>query len=1095
MRKYLLSILLLCCTTLWASAADRIVKGTVTSAEDGFMLIGAAVFLDSKDLESVEDSWKGVVTDVDGNFTIQIPEGINRFFCSYLGHATQEVKLVPGKDHYTIVLKPESQMLDAVVVTGYQTIEKRKLTAAVTKVDLSDAVIGSVKSVDQALAGQIAGLQVTSTSGAPGAPMKIRIRGTSSLNGTQDPLWVLDGIPLEGTDIPKHDNVDIDNIRQSSIAGINPADIENITVLKDAAATAIYGARAANGVIVITTKSGKQGKPRVNFSTRLTYSPRLSTSRLNLMNSDEKVGLELDLLRSPFTIYNQKGEVYRTLDRHGLVQNYIDGGMDALTPEALKDLEQLRSTNTDWGKILFRDAFNQEYNVNISGGGEKVTYYNSVGYNEENGNVKGVKNNRLNIVSKTSYRMNDMFKVGASIFANRRKNDTYLRDKYGLINPLYYSRRANPYFRSYDENGNYLYDYDVQNSTDTDLGFNIFEERANTSSEETINSIATIFDLEFRLNDHFKFTTQLGLQYDSTSKEEIADKESFTMRDLRKLSRYTNSEGKPDYFLPEGGFHKAYENTNSQMTWKGMGEYRTSIGDNHELEVMLGSELRKTKYETLFTAGYGFDRKTLTTKPVLFPDEDKARMFPLHTKTSKENAYASFFSTMSYSFKQRYTFGGSIRMDGSDLFGVAKKYRYLPLYSVSTLWRLSNESFMASATWLDNLALRASYGLQGNIDKNTSPYLVGDYRVDAILPGGSEHMIEINSAPNAKLRWEKTHSVNAGLDVSVLDSRINMSLDYYYRKGVDLIGLQMLPLESGFTSSTINWASMTNQGIELALSTRNIVTKNFTWETNFNFSYNNNKVLRETVADNATYPSREGYPVGAIFAFKTAGLDQDGYPLFVNKEGDKVTLKELYRLEDPGWGFPMASSDVTPQEEREFYSYKGTSEPPYTGGIINNFTYKNWELSVNFAYNFGGHVRTSPSYEALDYDRGKNTNKDILDRWTPDNTSSKLPALFTDDKRMDEYYWYSSRNEIYRNLDIWVKKLNYIRLQNIRLGYRIPDVLLKHIGLHTATVALEGRNLFVAGANYKNYLDPESMGNPYAAPMPKSVTFNLNLSF
>ena len=1095
MRKYLLSILLLCCTTLWASAADRIVKGTVTSAEDGFMLIGAAVFLDSKDLESVEDSWKGVVTDVDGNFTIQIPEGINRFFCSYLGHATQEVKLVPGKDHYTIVLKPESQMLDAVVVTGYQTIEKRKLTAAVTKVDLSDAVIGSVKSVDQALAGQIAGLQVTSTSGAPGAPMKIRIRGTSSLNGTQDPLWVLDGIPLEGTDIPKHDNVDIDNIRQSSIAGINPADIENITVLKDAAATAIYGARAANGVIVITTKSGKQGKPRVNFSTRLTYSPRLSTSRLNLMNSDEKVSLELDLLRSPFTIYNQKGEVYRTLDRHGLVQNYIDGGMDALTPEALKDLEQLRSTNTDWGKILFRDAFNQEYNVNISGGGEKVTYYNSVGYNEENGNVKGVKNNRLNIVSKTSYRMNDMFKVGASIFANRRKNDTYLRDKYGLINPLYYSRRANPYFRSYDENGNYLYDYDVQNSTDTDLGFNIFEERANTSSEETINSIATIFDLEFRLNDHFKFTTQLGLQYDSTSKEEIADKESFTMRDLRKLSRYTNSEGKPDYFLPEGGFHKAYENTNSQMTWKGMGEYRTSIGDNHELEVMLGSELRKTKYETLFTAGYGFDRKTLTTKPVLFPDEDKARMFPLHTKTSKENAYASFFSTMSYSFKQRYTFGGSIRMDGSDLFGVAKKYRYLPLYSVSTLWRLSNESFMASATWLDNLALRASYGLQGNIDKNTSPYLVGDYRVDAILPGGSEHMIEINSAPNAKLRWEKTHSVNAGLDVSVLDSRINMSLDYYYRKGVDLIGLQMLPLESGFTSSTINWASMTNQGIELALSTRNIVTKNFTWETNFNFSYNNNKVLRETVADNATYPSREGYPVGAIFAFKTAGLDQDGYPLFVNKKGDKVTLKELYRLEDPGWGFPMASSDVTPQEEREFYSYKGTSEPPYTGGIINNFTYKNWELSVNFAYNFGGHVRTSPSYEALDYDRGKNTNKDILDRWTPDNTSSKLPALFTDDKRMDEYYWYSSRNEIYRNLDIWVKKLNYIRLQNIRLGYRLPDVLLKHIGLHTATVALEGRNLFVAGANYKNYLDPESMGNPYAAPMPKSVTFNLNLSF
>lgn len=228
MRKYLLSFLILCCTAFGASAANRIIKGTITSAEDGFMLIGATVFLDAKDLEKAgaANSVKGSVTDVDGNFSLSVPEGVNRFFCSYLGHTTQEVALVAGKDHYNIILHPSSLMLDAVVVTGYQTIEKRKLTAAVTKVELSDAMLGSVKSVDQALAGQIAGMQVSSTSGAPGAPMKIRIRGTASLNGTQDPLWVLDGIPLEGTDIPKHDNVDIDNLRQSSIAGINPADIE-----------------------------------------------------------------------------------------------------------------------------------------------------------------------------------------------------------------------------------------------------------------------------------------------------------------------------------------------------------------------------------------------------------------------------------------------------------------------------------------------------------------------------------------------------------------------------------------------------------------------------------------------------------------------------------------------------------------------------------------------------------------------------------------------------------------------------------------------------------------------------------------------------
>lgn len=234
---------------------------------------------------------------------------VTRLFCSYVGHEVQELKLVPGKDQYEITLFPSAQMLDAVVVTGYQTVERRKLTAAVGKLNISDETIGAVKSIDQALAGQIAGLSVTSTSGAPGAPAKIRIRGTSSLNGTQDPLWVLDGIPLEGTDVPQSNVLnDVSNIQQSSIAGLNPADIENITVLKDAAATAIYGARAANGVIVITTKKGKVGKPVINFSSKFTYMPTLSTNRLNMLNSQEKVDLELELLRSNFAYGDNKGE-------------------------------------------------------------------------------------------------------------------------------------------------------------------------------------------------------------------------------------------------------------------------------------------------------------------------------------------------------------------------------------------------------------------------------------------------------------------------------------------------------------------------------------------------------------------------------------------------------------------------------------------------------------------------------------------------------------------------------------------------------------------------------------------------------------------
>lgn len=840
MKKRVL-IVLLCFVGALSSAfaAEKKVQGVVISSEDNLPLIGASVYVTAEDLKKAgsAQTTMGVITDVDGQFSIAIPAGITRFFCSYVGYDVLEVKLVPGKEHYEITLHASSQMLDAVVVTGYQTVERRKLTAAVSKLDISDETIGAVKSIDQALAGQIAGLSVSPTSGAPGAPAKIRIRGTASLNGTQDPLWVLDGIPLEGTDVPEPDELnDITNMKQSSIAGLNPADIENITILKDAAATAIYGARAANGVIVITTKKGKVGKPVINFSSRFTYTPTLSLDRLNLLNSAEKVGLEMDMIRNNYSPDNHKGGVYNILSNYNELSAFQNGGWDALSSDTQAAINRLKSVNTNWGDILFRDAFSQEYNLSLSGGTERVTYYTSFGYYKEDGNVDGVGMDRFNLVGKTSYKVNSILKVGASMFANRRKNTNYLTDAYGMSNPVFYSRKANPYFELYDKNGNYNYDYDIQNNTDKDLGFNIFEERQNTSNESVVNSFSSIFDAELRFNDKWKLTSQFGYQLEKTSREEIADWESYAMRYYYKLSEYSQG-GETKHFLPEGGMQKSYENSNSQITWKAMGEYRDSFNDIHELEVMAGTELRKTWYETLFSAGYGFDRKTLTTKPVIFPNESYATSFPLHQTTYKENAYVSFYSTASYSLLNRYTVGGSIRFDGSDLFGVDKKYRYLPLYSVSALWRLSQEPFMQQAKWVDNLVFRASYGLQGNIDKNTSPFLLGTYRSESILPGVSEDVIIINSAPNKKLRWEKTQSVNAGFDFSVLNQAINLSVDYYYRKGTDLIALRMLPLETGFTSMNVNWASMENKGVEISLSTRNITTKNFSWYTNFNFAY------------------------------------------------------------------------------------------------------------------------------------------------------------------------------------------------------------------------------------------------------------------
>lgn len=1086
-RRLSVAFLLLIGTFTYALAANRQVEGVVISSEDNLPLIGASVYVTADDLKKVgnNQSTIGVITNIDGQFSISIPEGVTRFYCSYVGYDVLEVKLVPGKNKYDITLQPSAHMLDAVVVTGYQTVERRKLTAAVSKIDISDQMMGATKSIDQALAGQIAGLSVSNISGTPGAPAKIRIRGTSSLNGTQDPLWVLDGIPLEGTNIPNMEVLkDIDNIGQTAIAGLNPADIDNITILKDAAATAIYGARAANGVIVITTKKGKVGKPVINFSTKLTYSPKLNIDRLNLLNSEEKVGLELDLLAAGYPYRETKGEVYRIISGLGELSNFKDGGWNALSSNAQSAINKLKATNTDWSDILFRDAFTQEYNLSLSGGSEKATYYTSFGYMKENGNIPNVSAERLNLVMKTSYKVNSILKVGASMFANRRKNSSYLPDSDGLTNPIFYSRLANPYFTPYNENGNYNYDIDVENDVDMDFGFNPFEELKNTTNETTINGLSSIFDAELRFDDRFKFTTQLGLQLDKTSIEKIADEESFAMRKEKKNHR---SNGVT--YLPAGGFHKANENSLSQLTWKAMGEYRDTYNDIHEFEAMVGTEIRKTWEEKLYSAGYGFDRKTLTTKPIIFPEESQA--FKLHEKGHVENAYVSAFSTLSYSLLNRYTLGGSIRFDGSDLFGVDKKYRYLPLYSVSGLWRISQEPFMASAKWIDNLVVRASYGLQGNIDKNTSPFLLGNYRIENILPGGSEDMIDVSGAPNKKLRWEKTHSVNAGFDFAVLNQAINLSVDYYYRKGVDLIGTQMLPLETGFEMLTVNWASMRNQGVEVALSTRNVHTKNFMWTTNFNFAYNNNKVLKEALREDALEPGREGYPVGALFALKTAGLDEEGYPMFQDKDGKAVSAMEFFKLQE--WGF--GATDLTARERRELYTYAGTADCPYTGGFNNTFTYKAFELGVNFSFDFGGKVRSQPTYSIVDFDKGRNTNRDILNRWTPENTETIFPVLLSQNERLDEYMWYSNQNEIYRNLDIWIRDLNYVRLQNIRLGYTLPTNFSRMLGMTSATVAIEGRNLLVFGSSYKNYLDPETMSNAYATPAPKSVTLSLNLIF
>lgn len=1075
-------LLLICCQQL--AAQERTITGKIL---DGSLpdepLIGATIAIGDGKLQN------GTVTDYNGEFTLKVPQDTKVLTVRYLGYENGKITLVDGTDHYVVTLKSASHSISEVVVTGYQKIDRRKLTASVSQLNISDESVGAIKNIDQALGGQIAGLSTLPSTGAPGAPVKIRIRGTASINGTQEPLWVLDGIPLEGTDIPNIDNLnDVNDIYQTSIAGLNPTDIDNITVLKDAAATAIYGARAANGVIVITTKRGKESGPIVNFNTRLTFSPKVDINRLNLLNASEKVDLELALLASNYEYRQHKGGVANILDKLNEFNAYRAGGWNALSATAQQQINNLRDINTDWNDILFRNVFNQEYNASVSGGSDRASYYASAGYYDEQGIVKGVENNRYNFTLKGTFKINKKLTLGASIFANQRKQASFLTDTGGFTNPVYYSREANPYFQPFKADGSYNYDTNVQGRESNAPDFNIFEERANTSKRRRDYSIMSIIDAEYKINSDLKLTSQFGYQFDNYNLCRYQGGDSYAMRKEKEYATYMTSGGVQQTIFPEGGANRITDSYKRQWLWKAMAEYNHRFAKYHDVELMLGTEVRHNITQSTSSNAYGYDARTLTTKPVVFPSQSIAERYPLHQETRLENAYVSWYATGSYTYHYRYTLGASVRFDGSDVFGVAKKYRYLPLYSVSALWRVSEEKWMQPLTWISDLRLRASYGLQGNIDKSTSPYLIGTIDKASIL-GKNETMIAAETAPNPNLKWEKTSNVNLGLEAAFLDSRIHFSVDYYHRKSSDLIGIRMLPLETGFASTTINWASMKNDGWELSLSTRNIVTRDFHWTTNLNLGFNTNKIINESVAQNSTYPSRQGYPVGALFAYKTAGLDSEGYPLFLAADGSKVSAADFFKLNRYG------ASQLTAEQQRAQYTYMGSTDPKCSGGLINNFEYRNWQLGVNFMFNLGMKVRVQPSYSPTYFDRGLNTNRDILSRWTATNTGGTFAALMVSTPaRLAEYTRYAEYNT-YSMLDIWVRNSSYARMQSLRLGYKLPKKWLAKFGISSASLSLEGRNLLVIASNYNNYLDPETMGNPFAQPVAKSYIFGLNVNF
>lgn len=1084
---------------LLSAQEQKVISGTVLDAMET-PIPGVSVYVASslvgnktKNEGVLEGAMLGTVTDFDGNFELKAATDVKYITISYTGYETKQVAITKSSKSLTITLKESIEDLEEVLITtGYQKIEKRKVTSASTSIDLTEIQQAGVSNVDQMLTGQLSGVQVQTTNGSPGAPAKISIRGTSTLSGTSDPLWVLDGIPLESNDIPKdfRDKDNIDNLQAYPIAGLNPEDIESITVLKDASATSIYGARAANGVIVITSKKGKEGDMRITVNANAFVTQKPDFDRLNLMNSSQKVDFELYLAgRTDLNYQEERGAIARILNGAGEYGKFQRNGFESLSTDTQSAINNLRNTNTKWEDELYQVALNQQYSVSLSGGNAKNNYYLSLGIFDELGSTKGAGQQRYNITLKDNFSINDKLEVGAALFASQNKTSSYITGADAYTNPSYYSRNANPYLKLRDADGNYIYDPDLVERSDLNLNYNVLEEAENTNYELAANSIKSIFNVDYKLNKAIHFSTQLGLQFDFNKTEKFSDKNSYYTRKYRQNSRYNTADGE-DFYMPEGGIIQNWNADVFQYNWKTTAQYNTSFNNRHELDVLLGAEFRRNKRTEIHTKGFGFNSKTLTTVPITNERALTNSLFDTYGKTQDENAYASFFGTASYTLDRKYTLFTSLRYDGSNVFGVNPKYRYLPIWSVAGSWNAYNEDFMLGLDFVSDLKLRASYGIQGNIDKSTSPFVVGEYYKTSILPGITEEIIRSLNAPNPNLRWESTTSTNIGLDLGLFNNRIYLSGDYYYRKSTDLIGLKSVPLESGYSFINTNWATISNRGFELAINTTNIVTPNFTWTSGFNISHNKSIVNAIEAREEDFKPSLKGYSPNAIFAIKTAGIDSNGIPLFW-KDGKKVTAVDFYNLEEGTNG-----SQLSRQDHRDLYTHVGNGDPKFSGGFRNTLTYKQFSFRVLSHFNIKQTIKTTPNYHPTTIQPGNNYTTEVLEAGKgnlPGFIGYNSPGFGTD----LVYNWYNSYDDgnTFNDLDIWVKDISYIRISSIKLSYSLPAIQLERLNLSSFTFNIEGRNLFVISSNYDGYFDPETYGSNYAQPVPKIISAGFNLSF
>lgn len=1096
-RAILFALVCLTATTLAAQTPEATVKVSVTVVDaERTPLPGVSVQIQGKK--------QGVISDYDGKVDFWVDEGSVIEF-RYVGMETYTVRV----DHPLkgeIVMKDAAAQLDGLVVTGYTTTTKKRTTGSVATLSSTDLKGAPTANLDMLMQGKIAGVDIKAVSGRPGESAKIRIRGTNTITGNADPLWVVDGVPLQ-KDIPtvstsRIKSGDFNDIFTNGISGINPNDIESITVLKDASAAAIYGSRAAGGVIVVTTKRGREGKMNVSYSANVSIVAKPGRDA-NLMNSTQKLAWEQELWDEFSAEGFANGTHYPVIGAVGQIR--AGYGQYAGMSKAEQDAEiaRLGSQTTDWFDQLFRNSVSNSHYLSLSGGSDKTQYYVSLGYARNNGLVRKTDYERYNVNSKLDLKPSSRLKIGFQIDLSMQKSNSPSLN----VDPFKYAYFANPYERVYNADGSYAADGtyfsmprangDVDRNLPTG-GFNIMREIDETSSESKNWNAGVVATLSYRIIDNLTFEGLASYGYTANYTDNINGANTYAAFIDRPFEGNSYATSKRAY-----GSITQTSAYNSNYTLRGHFHYSNTFGGDHYISALAGAEIRGQFAKSIYEKRYGYDPVTGNSSMPVYPENQTvdyatllqyaAIMDGLSGQTRDKESFASFYLTMDYVFRNRYVLSLTGRTDGSNNFGSDEQFN--PSGSVGLSWNIDQESwFRPLSPVVSSLSVRAAMGYTGNINRSVFPNLVMNYSTSFRKTGDSFLRIGyIGNAPNDHLRWEKTRDMKVSLEVGFLNDRFRLQGELYDRRTRDAVSSVPVVYSTGFATQSYNTSELLNQGAEISLYAR--VFSNRDWRVNVsaNLAWNRNKLLKyNPPAVSMFNSSYVGYPLGAVISGKVTGIDPTTGIYTYAARSDVKMLTPADRQKSQNYAF-----------------YLGTSNAPTNGGYSVSVGYRKLTLSMGGSFSLGGKilnnieapmdyasfskstVETPPTQENDLYVNNFNVTTDRVNRWTPENRNTGGHPRIID--AYGEYLGLNNYmvNSSYITRASMLRNISYFKLNSIMLSYMLDQSWLKRAHINSITLSASMSNVFTI-TDYDG-IDPETPGAVY--PQPRTYSMGLSLNF